>query len=177
MVQANVLAVQDLARLTTEVVRKNSKGTVVKMLHHDAFGARLLGMRVATPEYFKKGVTARIRTSQSIKCQPVVTLKKTCLDVSRDFQTSHPDTYQLLVHATTMPKSKWFMSSGVGGKAKAKHVTTVQVNQLADIHNLVMSFGPCIDRIRSTIGKFDKVSVSSKDPVLASASSRSPVLA
>ena len=132
---------------------------------------------MATPDYFQKGVLARIRKYHSIKCQPAVALKKVCLDISREFRASHPDTYQLLVHATALPKSKWFITSGVGGKAKSKHVKTVHANQLADVPNLVMSYGPCTDRIQSTIGNFMKVSVAHKDPELVSASSTHPLLA
>ena len=66
--EAEIIAVEDLSRLDERILRTVVGKTKASLLHTDMLAARLLGMRVADPHFFKQAIARNISTASIAHC-------------------------------------------------------------------------------------------------------------
>ena len=120
MYDADVIAVDKISQLNVKGERPFKEGTIMAYTG-TALVARILGKRVAEPEFFKKlhlrhteGQSNNLREARhwaahlSYKCRPACTCNhnpKLALQVTSAFRTG--DAYKILTLAAAMDKSRW----------------------------------------------------------------------
>lgn len=155
---ADVLVVRSLSRINDVQEQQNHKGESVKMLHHDMFCARLLGLRVVTDAFFEARRKTR-KTQCSVKLVPAYLAKRICFVLSDKFCRDHHETVALLTIAEGRRNSKFVIVRPSADSMRfSKSHKVVQVSQLPDVRADILSIGSFVDRHRSGGGKFVQAS-------------------
>ncbi len=157
--QADVVGVDGLSRVDECVERTTTTGKKGQYLHHEMLCARILGLRVATPQFFQQTLAQRKKAKNSIKLKPAVkTSGPKALICTSQFKDQYPDTFAVLRYASRIGGSKWRL---IEPEEEAKWKKTHGIhtlNQTADVHRLAKSCPCTVDLNRSGNGRFVKQS-------------------
>ena len=80
----------------------------VKLLHHEIFAARLLGLRVALPTYLGQKLGEKMASvATNIKLKPAVAVRRKFIWCTGNFQAQHRSSYDVMKAACLLRGSKW----------------------------------------------------------------------
>ncbi len=160
ILSADVILVDTLAKLDSFQERQSSTdGSVFKFMYFDCLVACLLGLRLATPQYFLEVNTAeRIKSDSSIQMRPLVNTKKLYIHATRKFQERHAREYRLLSFIFCKEGTQWKeLSDEKSFEAfQKKGQPTLLLDGNGPLHGYVRTH-KAVDRIRSSRGRFVKV--------------------
>ena len=121
--------------------------------------ARILGLRVATPQFFQQTLAQRKKAKNSIKLKAAVeTSGPKALICTSQFKDKYPDIFAVLGYASRIGGSKLRL---IEPEEEAKWKKTHGIhtlNQTADVHRLAKSCPCTVDLNRSGNGRFVKKS-------------------
>ena len=154
LLDADIIAVPSLSRLNDRVPRNVLGDQKVELLHTDMLVARVLGKRVAEPEFFRQVHSRRLSTLSTnmdevrhwgnglqVKCRAVCLIpnfKKLVLNVSSEFTQRHQLLWQVLLHAANLNKSRWtIMNSGRPSRRKREEAEVKDISHVSDLDTLV----------------------------------------
>ena len=152
VMDADIIAVDNLTRLNERVQRAVVGDQKVDFLHMDMLVARVLGKRVCEPEFFRRLLSRRTESLStnmervrewgkglSVKCKGACVDpngKKLLLNVSASFTQRHPYHHQLLLHAGSVRGSRWTIKDVVRNNENRKSMKDTEAKDISHLKDL-----------------------------------------
>ena len=157
--RADAVVVPSIAEAGLEKRVTDSNGEMQDVLPLHTLAARVLGLRLCTPEFLEVTKFPKLPRDVSIVYGPLFKQKANYIWVTSHFEKSHPKADQLLRHACSLKGSKWKLLKNeagyVGFSTKNKN-STWKVDHYADLNSIVRASPPQLCKVRSSRGTFPK---------------------
>ena len=169
--KADIIAVENLSRLDERIERPIVGNATVAYLHSDMLVARILGKRIADPEFFRQALSRHAGSRSlnmdevrkwakglSYKCRAVCLHPKgpkLALQVSDSFSQRHKFHYEILSHAVLLRGSRWKIIRP--GQNASSTYQVKRIEHLKDVDDLVDAVGEILDPIEKQQDALERV--------------------
>jgi len=158
--RADLICVESLEVIHAVKAAKNSKGATGDLMEHCVLVARLLGLRLATPAFFKQSLKQQRTDASSVKFDPLVRHSTLYVHITPAFEKRQSGTATFVRHAACKPGSKWKIVDDVASfDAFTKtNKPCLCIRHLHDLHSWILAAPLHLDKARSSTGVFVKSS-------------------